>query len=626
MIFGICSKKTTNTTAAILDNFPGAKLGGQAVSSGQAGFYYQPDLPNTEQKRQSGLWHSLEKQTLVLFQGRIFNEDEIRQEFELSDSGSLAEICFEVYSKNGSVGFSKFNGHFAIAIYEQNINKLTLVRDHFGVELLYFYHDPERIIFSSSLQVILKYGEIPRELSYKGIYAYLLFNYVPIKDTFVTNLFKLLPAHQLTWHEGAVKQNRYWHLKFKQNKKADESYFTKNILDLLNDSVAIRLDGNGTRPGAFLSGGMDSSSIVGLSTSKVDQKFETFSFRCKGKSFDESRYAQIMSDEYGTNHHLVEFPPEEIRSISKLVELMPEPFCDIGIEIASYLLAKNASEQVDYVLSGDGGDELFAGHPVYIADKIAKVFDAIPGFIRSPLVHLLQYLPDTDKKKSLVVKAKRFSYSFNFPSSLYSNRWRIYYTPPELRKATNPDFWEKLQHASPIHDIESYYDDADGEDFLSRTLYGDYLTVVNFYLTRMYMLRHFGIEARFPMFDYRLVEFAATIPSGLKIKGRNDTKYILKKTMAGVLPDSIVFRKDKLGHSVPMKNWMRDDPSVRDLIYDVLSEENVNKRGFFRPEFVRQLIDEHMSKKCNHSHRIWALLVLELWLQKHFDRIEHAHV
>ena len=481
MIFGICSKEKPDSTRAILDKFPGENEGGKAASLGQAGFYYQPDLPKTGHKKQSGFWQNAEKQTLVLFQGHIFNETELRQEFGACDSDSLAQVAFEVYAKKGSEGFSKFNGHFAVVIYEQTNNKLTLIRDHFGVEPLYYYHDQDRIVFSSNIHAILKNAEIPREFNYKGVYAYLLFNYVPIKETFVANLLKLQPAHQLTWHDGEISSSRYWHLTFKQDKSADESYFTKNILDLLEDSVSIRLDGNGTRPGAFLSGGMDSSSIVGLSADKTDRPLETFSFRCKGKSFDESHYARIMSDEYGTNHHLVEFPPEEIKSVSDLVKLMPEPFCDIGIEIASYLLARNASNQVDYILSGDGGDELFAGHPVYIADKVARIFDAIPGFIRTPLVHLLQYLPDTDKKKSLVVKAKRFSYSFNFPGSLYSNRWRIYYTPQELKKAATPDFWDRLQHASPIQDIEAYYDDADGEDFLSKTLYGDYLTVVNFY-------------------------------------------------------------------------------------------------------------------------------------------------
>lgn len=621
MIFGICSKSKSVSKKDFLNIFPGEK-NCELFSSSKSGLAYLPDSLKTAQQKQSGFYEDKKRNMILMFQGHVFNEDSIRQQLALPEKFSFPQIVLESYLKNGVDSFSKFNGHFAIAIYDQTNHKLILIRDHFGVEPIYYYQDQDQLIFSSDFHVILKKAGIPREINAKGIYAYLLFNYIPIKETLVSNLLKLPPAHQLEWENGNAEIHRYWQLSFQQNKDADEKYFTEEILNLLKDSVELRLGKNGERPGAFLSGGMDSSSIVGLGAPELKDTLETYSFRCKGKSFDESHYAQIMSDEYGTNHHLVEFPPEEMSSIEDLVELMSDPFSDIGIEIASFLLARNAANHVDYILTGDGGDELFAGHPVYIADKVAKVFDAVPGFIRNPIVHLMQYLPDTDKKKSLVVKAKRFSYSFNFPNSLYSNRWRIYYTDQELKKALHEDFWNVLQKEDPLKDIEAYYDDADGEDFLSRTLYGDYLTVVNFYLNRMYILRQFGIEARFPMFDYRLVEFAATIPSDFKIKGNNDTKYILKKTMAGVLPDSIVFRKDKLGHSVPMKNWMRDDPSIRQLIETVLSEENVQRRGFFKPEFVKNLIDEHMAKKCNHSHRLWALLVLELWLQKHFDTVE----
>ena len=188
-----------------------------------------------------------------------------------------------------------------------------------------------------------------------------------------------------------------------------------------------------------------------------------------------------------------------------------------------------------------------------------------------------------------------------------------------MREALSPDIFNELQKFAPLNEIAAIYEEADGPDVLSKALYGDYATVVNFYLTRMYTLRHFGIEARFPMFDYRLVEFAATIPSNLKIPNSEDTKYILKKAMEGILPDEIVHRKDKLGHSVPMKNWMREAEVVKGFLQDVLSEETVRRRGLFKPGFVRRLFEEHQARRFNHSHRIWAMAVLELWLQKHFD-------
>jgi asparagine synthase (glutamine-hydrolysing) len=617
MIFGICSKDSIKFNQEFRSKYKSDKSV-QSKASDKFGFSYFPEKINTDQKKYSGLWQDKKTKYWFLFQGHIFNIKQLQEKYGLEDSIPFSQLVSKMYATDGTKCFKDLNGHFAVAIYDENDERLVLVRDHFGVEPLYFYKDETKIIFSSDPLFLLKHDFIPKEINHKGLYTYFLFNYLPTSETIIANLAKVRPAFSCEWKKGNISSKRYWYLSFKQGNGNDESYYTENTLRLLKDAVKIRLENNGKKSGAFLSGGMDSSSVVGLSGPNVEKKMNTFSFRCKGQT-DESHYAKFMSEAYGTDHHLVEFPHEATRKIVDMAEIMPEPFCDIGIEIASFLLAQYASGKVDYILSGDGGDELFAGHPVYIADNVAKYFDMVPGFIQKPIINLLQLLPDTDKKKSLPVKAKRFSYSFNFSASLFSNRWRIYYTPKELNEALESDLWAKMKDQDPLPEIESFYNEADGEDFLSKTLYGDYATVVNFYLTRMSILRHYGIEAKFPMFDYRLVEFAAAMPSDLKIKGNSDTKYILKKTMTGVLPDEIVFRKDKLGHSVPMKNWMRDSPELIGLVDEILTEENIKKRGFFKPEFVRKMIDDHKAKKVNHSHRIWALLVLELWLQKHFD-------
>jgi len=331
---------------------------------------------------------------------------------------------------------------------------------------------------------------------------------------------------------------------------------------------------------------MDSSTVVGLMRPMVEGDIHTFSFRCRGKSFDESHWARLMSERYNTRHHEVPYEAGDIDRIIEVVNISEEPFSDIGIEVASYLLAEKAGGTVDYVLTGDGGDELFAGHPVYLADKMASKFERVPGFIRQPLTRVLQHLPDTDAKKSLVVKAKRFSYSASFPADLFSNRWRIYYTEDELRKLLNPEWHVLMDKTNPLEDIRSLYDEADGADFLSKTLYGDYYTVVGFYLRRMELVRKFGLEGRFPR----------------------------------VLPDEIVFRKDKLGHSVPFKNWLRDVPVVKNLVQENLSAEALKKRGIFNPEFVDKLYRRHMSKADNNSHRLWALLVFELWCRNNLDK------
>ncbi len=459
------------------------------------------------------------------------------------------------------------------------------------------------------------------ELNPQAIYTYLLFNYNPGTETFFKGIKKLRGGHYIQIKDGKFEIKQYWRPSFKIDPTITEESIIPELFDLFKDAIKIRLENHSARPGVFVSGGMDSSSVLGLMRSLLGEEAEinTFSFRCKGKSFDESHYAQIMANAGHTNHHLIEYPADEVENIANLVKLMEEPFSDIGIELATYILARAASGNVDYILTGDGGDELFAGHPVYLADKVAQIFDRIPRFVRQPMTTLFQMLPDTDAKKSLPVKLKRFSYSANFPADLYSNRWRVYYTENELKKIVTPDFWDTLKQFQPFEEIKNLYNEADGEDYLSKSLYGDYFTVVTFYLNRMRTIRHFGIEPRFPMLDYRLVELTAKIPMDLKIRG-SESKYILHKVMKGFLPDEIVFRKDKLGHSVPMKNWMRESDKVKDVLSDVLFSKKLEERGIFRMEYLQNLFDEHQKKRYNNSHRLWSIAMLELWLQENFDR------
>jgi asparagine synthase (glutamine-hydrolysing) len=529
------------------------------------------------------------------------------------------EKLFRNFTQEDFSVLSRLNGHFAGAFFHAKTRKLHLFRDHFGVEPLYYYHNKDTLIFCSSPLFLLKNDFVPRELNPEGLYTYFLFNYNPLENTIIRDLLKVEPSSVLSFDGNELTSRKYWRLSYLWNESRSEEETVEDLRRLLRSAVHSRLNGKAGRAGAFLSGGMDSSTVVGLSSEVIDSGLHTFSFRCRGESFDESHYAQIMSEAYRTNHHLVEFPPQKSLLIEKLAEQMPEPFSDIGIEVATFLLGTEAAETVDYILTGDGGDELFAGHPVYIADRVARIIDRVPAAVKVPIFWFFSQFSDSDKKKSFPVKAKRFAYSANFPPTLYSNRWRIYYTEQELMQGLEASAWDWIRNFDPLPAMAKIYEEADGPDFLSRSLYGDYYTVVKFYLMRMNQLRPFGIEPRFPMFDYRLVEYAATIPSRLKIRSSEDTKYILKKAMEGILPDEIVFRKDKLGHSVPMKNWIRYSDEVRAFLQDVLSEQNLKRRGLFRPAFVQTLFEQHLSKKFNHSHRLWALAVLELWLQKHFD-------
>jgi asparagine synthase (glutamine-hydrolysing) len=235
------------------------------------------------------------------------------------------------------------------------------------------------------------------------------------------------------------------------------------------------------------------------------------------------------------------------------------------------------------------------------------------------LLPLLQQIPDSDQKKNFQVKLKRFAYSLSFPPELLSHRWRSYYRLEELQELCTENFLACCDVRQLFDGMLQYSGETTSWDLLSRSLYSDYFTLVNFYLRRLGLLRGFSIESRLPLLDYRLVEYAAKIPSRLKIRGVSDTKYLYKKILEGLLPREILYDRPKLGHSVPMKNWLREDAKLQKWMLEILLEASLVKRGLFRSTVIRRFVDEHLSRRHNHSHRLWGLLVLELWLRAWLD-------
>ena len=298
-----------------------------------------------------------------------------------------------------------------------------------------------------------------------------------------------------------------------------------------------------------------------------------------------------------------------------MVALMDEPFSDVGINVASFLLAEAAKGKTNLLFTGDGGDELFAGHPVYMADKVGRLFRMIPALVRQPLFQFGRRLPDSEQKKDWKVMLKRFSESYDFPQQLGTQRWRIYYTLQELSMLLNRSLFHSI--SDEIFSIMIQFNlNALGTDLLSRSLHADYQTVVQFYLRRMEIPRAFGLSPRMPMLDPELVLLCARIPSKFKIHGWGNTKYIEKVAVEPLLPDEIVHRKDKLGHSIPLKNWIRDHSGTRSFVGDLVSKTTLHKRGLFDPVMVERLWQEHQNRVRNHSHRLWALAVLELWMRE----------
>ena len=563
--------------------------------------------------------------SFAAFHGNLYNRAELITEFisnksEIADLTNSAEIVLNLFLKLGKEIFKILNGSFALSIWDAKKQEFYLIRDHLGIEPIYYTQDDDVLYFSSDLKRLTRIPGIGNELHSGVLQRYLLFNYNPGYETLFADIHALRPGFYLTIKDGTMKKEQYWKPSFANTLRKSSSEYKSELLELIEDAVRIRLAPDKFRPGAFLSGGMDSSTIVHYMSRLLQQSFSTFSFRCRGKSYDESYYAKIMSSRYNTLHSQIEYSAEEAADcIAKIAQVSQEPFSDIGIEVASYLLGDFVKDHADYVLTGDGGDELFGGHPVYLADRMAKRFDKLPAAFRGTLTKILQKLPDPESKKNLMVKAKRFSYSSSFPAALHSNRWRVYYTDEELRGLCHSDFLENSNGFNPFQQLLDIYEETDSQDDLSQTLYGDYYSVVGFYLRRMELIRHFGVDGRMPLLDYRLVEYTARIPSDLKIDKSGQTKVLLHDIMAGELPDEIVFRTDKLGHSVPMKNWVREKPVIQDLFDEYLSPSAVKRRGFFNSHYIERLREEHRRSANNNSHRLWSLLLLELWFRSHYD-------
>ena len=562
-----------------------------------------------------------DESVVSLFEGKIYNSAEIAAAlashlaFDKSRSGEALGYLYERY---GDLFLDRVNGKFAFALWDERNQKLLLGRDRLGIEPLFYCNDGKRVVFSSSLRGLLATGWVSKELNYEAVLQYLVYCYNPGLETFLQGVTKLPAGHLLSIDGSGICLKRYWRLNFGETRVKTETEYREEILGLVEDSIRICLDPHQS-PGILLSGGTDSSTIVSLASRMSNEPLRTFSFRCEGRSYDESQYARLIAQRHGTEHTEIPYDPDDLTLITRAVQSMDEPFCDIGIEVATCLLGQAAQGKVSYMFSGEGGDELFGGHPVYVADKFASVVDRFPRTLTGSLLDLLQKIPDSDQKKNFQVKLKRFAYSLSFPPELLSHRWRAYYTPRELQELCTADFLACCDVRHLFDGMLQYSSETDGWDPLSRSLYSDYYTLVDFYLRRLGLLRGFYIESRQPLLDYRLVEYAAKIPSQMKIRGVANTKYIYKKVLEGVLPREILHDRPKLGHSVPMKNWLREDATLQRWVEQVLSESSIMKRGFFRSSVVRQLFEEHLSMRHNHSHRLWALLVLELWLRAWFD-------
>src|SRR5438477_7885331 len=557
---------------------------------------------------------------LVVLNGEIYNYRELQKELQERGhhfrTNSDTEAIVHAYEEYGDDCVKHLRGMFTFAIWDRNRQRLLAARDRFGKKPLNYYWDGEKLIFGSEIKSILEAG-IPREVNHIALDEYLVYCCVPAPNTLFRGVMKLPAAHILVYENRQISTKRYWELPFTPTCRDDEATAIERTRALLKEAVEVRLMSE-VPLGAFLSGGIDSSIVVGLMSSMMSQPVKTFSIGFEEDDFSELPYARQIAQHFGTDHHEFFVRPELVSVLPQLVWAYDEPFADASM-LPTYYVSKLAREHVTVVLTGDGGDEIFGGYTPYRREWF---INRIPPILRSLLGFGSRFMPDGMRGKNRLGSLTRdlptravqstMLFAANTRSSMYS-----------------PGYFPQVRDYNPYERLTGEFRAVSDLDVTAQLQYVDvraYLT--NDILVKVDKASMFNsLETRAPLLDQNLAEYIASLPSA--IRTRNGVlKYLLKKVAADLLPAEILTRR-KQGFGVPIKHWFRGD--LNGYAYELLLSSRAQQRGIFDPEFIRKILQAHArTTLLNHSSAIWTLLCLELWFQIYMDEpstpVEQSYV
>lgn len=555
----------------------------------------------------------------IVYNGEIYNHRKVRAELEATGhvfrTKADTEVILHAYEEYGVDCPKKLNGMFGLAIWDGPRGRLFIARDRLGVKPMYYYQDVHQFVFGSELKSILMAPGVPRELDLKALDNFLTFEYIPSPLSIFKGIFKLPQAHYLLLEAGRVTIKPYWQLSY-QSSGRSEAELAEELVALLQDATQIRLMSE-VPLGAFLSGGLDSSSVVAMMARTSDRPVKTFSIGFADSSYNELPYAREVARYFGTEHYEEIITPDAVRLTERIIGQLDEPFGDFSV-IPTLMVSEMARKYVTVILSGDGGDELLAGYDTYLADRLARRINRIPDWLRKTILEPVIFaLPPTEKKKGLVNKSRRFFEGLRLPPQLQHVRWMVFLQQVEKQRLYTPDFLQNIRDQDPYDFILEKFAACssplplDQQEYVDIQSYlvDDILVKVD----RMSML--VSLEARTPFLDYRFVEFCASLPPHVRLSG-NTTKYILKKAMKGILPEMIL-RRGKEGFSIPLKQWMRNE--LRPMMEVYLAPGRVQLGGLFETATVQKLMNEHLAGRENHSHRLWALMMFHMWSEKFLE-------
>ena len=550
----------------------------------------------------------------VVFNGEIYNFRELRRRLEGGghrfQTHSDTEVLVHLYEDEGPEFLKRLNGMFGLAIWDARRGQLLLARDRLGQKPLVYRHEAGRLLFASELKALMQVPGVPREIDPQALDEYLTYQYVPHPRTIFRGMAKLPPGHYALWRDGQLDVQPYWQPDFNVEDDRPVEEYARELRELMTSSVEMRLQSE-VPLGAFLSGGIDSTIVVGLMSQLMAEPVRTFSIGFPIAEFDETRYARAAAERFGAIHQEFQVRPDAMEVLPRLVWHFDEPFADSSA-VPTWYVSQLTRQHVTVALTGDGGDELFAGYPRYLAVWLAEAFDRLPRLMqRMAAGSYWQRLPSGTRQKSLARRWKRFVAMLGQPPARRYLEWIAIFGQARREALYSDAFSTSLPESEPLDFLTAALDRCDGRDPVTAFSLADLVTYLPCDLMTkvdIASMAH-GLECRQPFLDYRVVELAATMPRRLKFR-RGRGKRILRQVFGDLLPESIR-RRPKMGFGVPLDHWFRHD--LKDFTREVLLDPHTLQRGYFRPEAVAGLLDEHQQGRFNHGYRLWSLLILELW-------------
>ena len=555
--------------------------------------------------------------------GEIYNHAPLRAELIAKGhrfrSRSDIEVILHGYEEFGIEVLGRLRGMFAFALWDGPKRRFFAARDRAGEKPLYYAQTPTRLLFGSEIKALLVQAEVSREVDLEALDQFLTYEYVLTPRTMFSDVRTVPPAHYLIYERGAVKVERYWDVASVTARDWTEDDAAAALRETLARAVSGQMMSD-VPLGAFLSGGIDSSAIVGLMSEAAGGTgpVNTFSMGFEAASYNELPYAKEVATRFGTNHREGMVNPDLSDLFERLVTHFDQPFADVSL-FPTYLVSQSAREHVTVALSGDGGDELFGGYDTYQAEALARRIGTVVPDVALPwLAAAMAVLPPSDKKKGLINTVRRFTQGLaSAPSEISQYRWMTFCDAGAKRRLYAPALQSALVNSDVYAPIRRHLRGAHTDDRLNRQLYADLQVYLNddilVKVDRMSMAT--SLETRAPFLDMDVMELAFSMPGHLKIR-HGERKHVLKRAMGDLLPESVLTRP-KEGFSIPMKTWLRGEWAP--MMQDLLGPEPVGRRGWFEPTEVTRRVGEHLAGTHNHAHQLFSLMVLERWAQSFLD-------